>query len=290
MLLRTDRLVIAVPDLERAQREMVGVLGRSPAWTGGYPADALDCVSFRLDNLDVELLSPGHAAAANQGVGERLERYGAGLHALVLESDDLAQDIATLRARGLGPPEPVACIARDESSGAYRRFLRCELALEETAGIRLQLVQPLDAIEERPPSLPIQDPAASVTRGDHVVVSTHAPERAIDLFGGALGIRLALDRTFEQRKTRLIFFRLGGFTIEIANPLVETSEGSVPDDRLWGVAYAVADIDAAAERIRDAGLEITDFRDGNKPGTRVFTILGKPAGVPTLVIQHLKQD
>ncbi len=287
MLQRTDRVVIAVPDLDRARRELICVLGRSPAWVGEYPADGLGCVCFRLENLHVELVSPRGESEGNAPVRDRLDRHGAGLHALVLESDDLAATAKTLRERGLSPSDPEEAIARDEPSGAYRRFLRSDLAPDETAGVRLQLVQPLDSKEEDPPSLPIGDEAASVRGGDHVVIFSADPERAIDLFGEKLGIRLALDRTFEARGTRLLFFRLGRFTIEIGNPMREPVEGPTPDDRFWGLAYKVDDIEAAASRIREAGLEITDFRDGDKPGTRVFTIKDKPAGVPTLIIQHL---
>ncbi|MBC8341828.1 MAG: hypothetical protein H8E63_09245 [Proteobacteria bacterium] len=45
-------------------------------------------------------------------------------------------------------------------------------------------------------------------------------------------------------------------------------------------------IEATADRITRAGLETTKIRDGNKSGTRVFTVKNEPAGVPTLVIKH----
>jgi len=33
----------------------------------------------------------------------------------------------------------------------------------------------------------------------------------------------------------------------------------------------------------EAGLEVSDIREGHKPGTRVFSLKGKLLGVPTLV-------
>ncbi|MDP6979612.1 MAG: VOC family protein [Myxococcota bacterium] len=287
MFHRTDRIVIAVPNLERARREMIGVLGRSPAWIGEYHAVGIGCVSFRLENMHIELVSPREETEANAALRARLDEHGAGLHAIVLESDDLPAAIKILRERGLSPHDPVEVIARDEPSGAYRRMLRSGLPASETAGIRIELNQTLDESGEDPPSLPIGNEAAAVCDGDHVVIFTAAPERAIDLFRDKLDIRLALDRTFEARQTRLLFFRLGGFTIEVGTSLREQDDDAPANDRFFGLAYEVEDIDAAAVRIADAGLEISDFRDGNKPGTRVFTIKGSPVGVPTLIIQHL---
>ncbi len=283
-----DRVVIAVPDLERAQREMIGVLGRSPAWIGEYAAVGIGCVSFRLDNLHVELVSPREESDANAALRKRLDVGGAGLHAVVLETGNLEETIETLRERGLSPHDPVEVIARDEPSGAYRRMLRSGLAPEDAAGIRIELNQTLDESGEDPPSLPIGNEAASVKAGDHVVIFTARPERAIELFRDKLDIRLALDRTFDERWVRLLFFRVGGMTIEVGHSLRGPApEGEAPDDRFFGLAYQVDDIDAAAKRVEEAGLEISDFRDGNKPGTRVFTIKGEPVGVPTLIIQHL---
>jgi len=287
MFHRVDRVVIAVDELEPAQRTMVGVLGRSPAWIGEYAVVGIACVSFRLEHIHVELVSPRGESEANAALRQRLDERGPGLHAIVLESDDLASEIDGLRARGLHPHDPVEVVARDEPSGAYRRMWRSALPADDTAGVRIELNQSLDEPGEDPPSLPIGEASATASDGDHVVIMTPDPERAIALFRDGLGIRMALDRSFEERQTRLIFFRLGGYTIEIGASLRSDPENAAKNDRLWGLAYEVEDIDAAAKRIGEAGLEISDFRDGNKPGTRVFTVKGAPLGVPTLMIQHL---
>ena len=59
---------------------------------------------------------------------------------------------------------------------------------------------------------------AAIAGIDHVVVRTEAPEAAIRFYGDSLGLRLALDKTFEQWGARLLFFRVGGVTVEIAAP------------------------------------------------------------------------
>lgn len=284
MLTATDRIVIATPDLARAQREMIHVLGRSPSWVGGYPGDETGSVLWKLDNLCIELLSPRGDTAVCRSLHKRIASGGR-LHALVLACRDIATTVKELRERGVHATEPAEGLTRDEPSGAYRRYVQSDLDPADTAGIRIHIVEHLSEPDELSPSLPVEGERAAVSAGDHVVIMTGAPERAIDVYGTKLGIRLALDKTFEARGTRLIFFRLGGFTIEIGAPLEAGSEPS-ERDRMWGIAYRVDDIEAVAERIQRAGLETTSIRDGNKTGTRVFTVKHEPAGVPTLIIQQ----
>ncbi len=56
------------------------------------------------------------------------------------------------------------------------------------------------------------------------------------------------------------------------------------DLKAGGLAWRVADLDAARARLEDAGFDVSAARDGAKPGTRVFTLRGEPCGVPTLFI------
>ena len=83
---------------------------------------------------------------------------------------------------------------------------------------------------------------------------------------------------------RLIFFRVGGVTVEIASRLGVAPEPAAPD-RLWGLAWQVPDADAAHARLAGAGIEVSGVRAGHKVGTRVFTVEGETHGVATLVIE-----
>ena len=119
---------------------------------------------------------------------------------------------------------------------------------------------------------------------DHIVVSTPDPEAAIELYGDQLGLRLALDRSFEERGVRLLFFRIAGITVELAARLAK-SEGPRDSDRLGGLAFQVRDADAARARLATAGFDVSEVRAGNKPGTYVCTVRDRTHGVPTLLIQ-----
>ena len=98
-------------------------------------------------------------------------------------------------------------------------------------------------------------------------------------------MQLRLDRTMEQFSTRFLFFKTGGVIFEIM-----TSTSAAPDpagqDRLMGLTYEIDDLDAAHQRLTEAGLDISELRKGRKPGSRVFTVRDGTLGVPTLFITH----
>ena len=130
---------------------------------------------------------------------------------------------------------------------------------------------------------PAIDPQSAIRALDHVVVFSADVEATRDFYRD-LGIRLALDRTFEKRGVRLLFFRIGGVTIEIGGRLgVERQPDGT--DRFGGLAWQVPDIDAIRSRLLADRFDVSEIRDGNKAGTRVCTVREPVHDVPTLLIE-----
>ena len=130
---------------------------------------------------------------------------------------------------------------------------------------------------------PLTTAAASAVSGlDHVVVRTPNPERAIAFYAGRLGLDLRLDRSNPKWGARLLFFRCGDLVIEIAHDLKKGV--SDEPDHLWGLSWRVPDIAAAQARLKAAGLDVTEPRDGRRPGSQVCTVKDGTGGVPTILI------
>ena len=117
---------------------------------------------------------------------------------------------------------------------------------------------------------------------DHVVVSTADPERAAALYGARLGLDMALDRSHPDWG-RLMFFRCGDLIVEVTHR--PGKEGDASQDRLRGLCWRVADMDATHARLAQAGVDVSEVRNGRKPGTRVMTVRSGTCGVPTLLVQ-----
>ena len=124
---------------------------------------------------------------------------------------------------------------------------------------------------------------ACISRMDHVVINSNDPDGLVDLYRDKYGIRLALDQFVEQWGGRMLFFRTNHTTIEAIGI---KKEGS-PEDFLWGLAWKTKDIKKTHKRLVDAGVSITDIKDGRKPKTLVATIKSHCSEVPTLLIEHL---
>lgn len=126
------------------------------------------------------------------------------------------------------------------------------------------------------------DEAAAVTSLDHVVVRTPNPERAIAFYAGRLGLDLRLDRSNPKWGARLLFFRCGDLVVEIAHDLKKGV--SDEPDHLWGLSWRVPDIAAAQARLKAAGLDVSEPRDGRRPGSQVVAVKNRTDGVPTILI------
>jgi catechol 2,3-dioxygenase-like lactoylglutathione lyase family enzyme len=278
-----DHIVIAVRDLERATQAYSALLALGPSWRGLHPRFGTANTLYRLRNTYLELLAPEGEGVVGQRVRERLDQQGEGLLALALGTDDATTCATELRRRGLAPSDPVEGSGRDTSTGAERQWRNVHLPEDETRGVPLFAIEHLSPPESLPFASLLSDEASAVSGLDHVVVTTAAPDAACELYRDRLGIRLALDRTFDQRGLRLLFFRIGGITIEVAAGLGGSPE-TAPRDRLWGLAYGVPDIHAARERVAGAGFDISKVRAGQKEGTLVCTVRKETHGVATLLI------
>lgn len=189
-----------------------------------------------------------------------------GVEALVFATDSLDALQEHLQARG------VAASLTADASG------RLVLDAEATRGIALEVV---GASPRAARAAQGEDVAE---RLDHAVVITSAHEQALALYGEILGMRLALDRTFEQRGVRILFFRLGGVTVEVAGPIAARAENADAPDHFGGLAWRGRDLIAWRERLLAQGFNVSDLRKGHKAGTRVCTVGDRTAGVPTLLI------
>jgi catechol 2,3-dioxygenase-like lactoylglutathione lyase family enzyme len=284
VLQRLDHAVIAVRDLDRGAAVLGALLGLRASWRGEHPGAGTANVLFRLANTYLEVLAPVAPGPLADALRARLAASGEGLVALAFGTADAGAARAAFAARGLEPGPVEDGLGRDVESGAFRQWRRVSLSPARTRGLALFAIEQRSPPELLPPATPAGDPRAAVHALDHVVIQTGDADAARALFGEALGLRLALDRRFDDWGVRLLFFRTGGVTVEVAARL-DGASGPGAADRLWGLSYRVADADGARARLAAAGFDASPVRPGRKPGTRVLTVRGEPCGVATLLLE-----
>jgi catechol 2,3-dioxygenase-like lactoylglutathione lyase family enzyme len=280
MISGLDHVVVVVGDIKAGAAAYQTLLARAPAWHSS--GDGAERVLFTLDNMTLELMSPNGDGATADRIRSVLAAQGDGLASLCFRTGDIARMHRRLDRLAL-KPEPVAdADSRDTATGATLSWRRTRAATEATRGVRLFF---LELASERPRSAAIAD--APMTALDHVVVSTADPERAAALYGARLGLDMALDRSHLDWG-RLMFFRCGDLVVEV----VQRPGASVDQmqDKLWGLSWRVADIDATRARLASAGVDVSDVRTGRKPGTRVLTVRNGACGIPTLLVERIARS
>lgn len=276
MITALDHFVLICPDLETAVTDYTTLLGMDAVWRA--EDDGVGTAVFAVGNTAVELMAPISDSAAATKLRE-MTKDGAVMTSLVYRSDDIASDQHLMTRRGLAPSEVIETVSTDLETGADRAWRRFRIPDDKMAGIKTFILQP-DAPLAAAPVMP-----GSATSLDHLVINTPNPERAVATYGARLGLRFALDRTAEQWKTRFLFFRLGGLTLEVIHRLGETHDASA-NDTIWGLTWETDDLAATRTRLDAAGLDVSEIRTGRKPGSQVFTVRNGTQGVPTLFIAH----
>jgi catechol 2,3-dioxygenase-like lactoylglutathione lyase family enzyme len=282
-----DHLILAVRDLPAAERTYARLLGRSASWRGEHPGLGTENALFRTGAAYLELLAP--AAGAGEWLRRRLDERGEGLLGFALATDDAEACAKALGERGLHPAAPARGLGRDVESGAFREWRNVMLPPTETRGVLVFGIEHRSAPELLPEVPPAGAPEAAVHGIDHVVIQSADPDATRALYGERLGLRLALDKSFPQWGARLLFFRVGRITVEVAARLDGSGDPSA-EDRAWGISWRVADADAARVRLADAGFDVSEVRTGRRPGTRVLSVRGDPCGVATLILEPSPSD
>ncbi|MCZ6785520.1 MAG: VOC family protein [Proteobacteria bacterium] len=278
-----DHVVVAVTDLETATDHYARLLGRSPSWRGSSSLADTSNAIFRTANVALHLISPAQDGPIASAVGKWLEKRGEGLYSLTFACDDAEGAVHWLRQRGLEAIDPIDGEGTGDGDYGMRSWRLVVLPPSSTRRIALSLSQDTSDPAVVPPAALGVDSAAAVEGLDHVVISSPDPEATRLLYGQALGLHLALDRTFDERGLRILFFCLAGVTVEVVGSLTDPVRPEA-GDRFGGLAWQVNDVAAIRERLARQGFDVSEDRAGHKPGTRVCTVRSDTHGVPTLLI------
>jgi catechol 2,3-dioxygenase-like lactoylglutathione lyase family enzyme len=283
MLSRFHSAVVDVADFDAGVRDYGRMLGRAPGFAGTAPETERQSAFFGAANMLLEIRGPlpGDSASDAGLSGIRLECDDIERFSLAADASDAAASILPssnhiLESSAAAESLSWICAEVDRASS---RQIPIELISEQAGPWPTGAEWAADATAEAG-----VDPQSAFTALDHVVVMSAEIESTRNFYADGLGIRLALDRSFEHRGVRLIFFRIGGVTIEIGGRLgAEPSPDS--RDRFGGLAWQAPDLAAAHARLSREGFDVSEMREGHKPGTRVCTVRDPVHDVPTLLIQ-----
>lgn len=273
-----DHIIITVPDLASATADYSRLLGRSPSWRGAHPDYGTANTLFKLENTYIELLAVQGEGMAADIVTANLESRGSSLGGIVVGTDNATDFINHARDKGLAASDPIPGHGVDELTGAARHWHNIFWDPAAARGVFSFCIEH-DGASSLPEATPTGE--SPITAVDHIVVHTQSADAAKRFYGDQLGIRLALEQHVPDWGGTQLFFRASSMSIEVI-----ASEKAPEEDDLWGLAFKTASLDTTHQRLVNEGIDVSEIRDGRKPGTRVCTVKSHTLEVPTLLIEH----
>ncbi|MEC8427565.1 MAG: hypothetical protein VXZ35_04015 [Pseudomonadota bacterium] len=260
-----ERIQICCDDVYQSASSFSKMLGRNPLWTGQYRlldnagrvCDHGASVWFAFENTKIELCSSSQ---------RQMQTGIAGVVMGCEPEQPLPQDFQQINA--------YRCVFSSVDGGVFEED-QFTLESSDRDGFLMTLVK-------TPWAYPVADVEGDIARVDHLVLYSHDAQTCIDRFGeSGLGLRLALDQTVPEWGGRMLFFRIGKLTLEVIVP----NDPMTRPDFFWGIAYQTHGLASTHERLLNAGVAVSDIRDGRKPGTRVASLKSGDLGIPTLLLE-----
>ena len=278
MISSLDHIILAVDDLQDAEKNYKNILGIKPSWRGLHKELGTANVIFNFKNTYLELLSAEGEGVGADLVNESIKKNGEGLAGIVLNTKDISKASKKLKELGFLVGDVLTGEGKNKDTNDIRNWKYLFLPQELTRNLFLFLIEHTKGI------LPQDEkfPSGSINKLDHVVINTNDADGFINIYQDIFNIRLALDRIIEHWKSRMLFFRVNKTTIEV----IEKKDDKDPNDSLWGLAWEVESIKDAHERLVSKGVEVTEIKKGLKENTLVATIKSHTHNVPTLLIEH----
>jgi methylmalonyl-CoA/ethylmalonyl-CoA epimerase len=133
MLRKIHHVGVVVPDLDQAMRFWRDLL-QLPLTKVAVVADqGVRAALLKVGESEIELLQP---LDPENGVGKFLARRGGGLHHVCFETDDVARELETARAKGLD--------LIDQKPRPGLAGMICFLHPRATRGVLVEYAQPVD--------------------------------------------------------------------------------------------------------------------------------------------------
>ena len=279
MITGIDHIAIMVRDFDATVANYEIIFGRVPNWRGFMPGGRH--AWFQFPDLALDIIGTHGSGREADASRAEIEKYGDAIWGLGFSVPDLDAAAKLFERRGLVFLPRHTTLTRS-TAGTERAWEVSVMKRRSANGVALFLVENKPDASKWPVApLTVADEAA-VAGLDHIVIETANAERAVALYAGRLGLDLRLDRSNEQWGARQLFFRCGEAIVEVGSNLKDPVRDA--PDKFGGLAWRVRDPKGARDRIAAAGIDVSEVREGRKPGTSVFTVRNGTGGVPTLML------
>ena len=246
MSLRLDHLVV-VDGSSRFTPELAqDVLGRGPDWQTTLDADVLlQCFQFSGGGL--EILSPTGDSELSVKLRRMATESRDGFTSLAFSSEDLGSLHQRMTQNALHPSEIMQSESSDERTGRIRKWKRFRLPDNEACDLKTFYLSMESEHRLSAPEIPPDCP--------HRLVGLQIKSAHVNCLEKLFGEVLNLKPTAKG-------FQLDDIDLKInssqSSPTQLVEESRSLDTTISGITLGVRDIDACRERMKRAGLRVSD--------------------------------
>ena len=272
MLIRVQNIFLATKNIEETSQKFSIFFGQSPNFIGQSRKLGIDIISFGLNKTNICLISPKKSGIWSEKLYNFLKNKGEGIFGINFFSDDFDKDYNNFVKNDLKLSDKI------ESSFEVNNDIEIKFSffniLDKTIESLNILVSSEIDFKENKSSL-----KNNVSKVNQLVIQTEDPETIKEIFEGKLSIRLALDKTFKKWAGRMLFFRLGGLTLEVieGKDIKQNSE-------YFGIGWHVDNYNKCYDYLLNDGFRLSKIRAGRKEGTLVSTLKEPILNIPTILI------
>jgi catechol 2,3-dioxygenase-like lactoylglutathione lyase family enzyme len=254
MLTRIDHVMICVSDLARSV-EAYRRIGFDVQLGGAHASGGTEnAIAFlQEDYLELLAVRAGQSHEASAGLRQFLAG-GDGLRYLAVQSDDLAADVAAMRARGVDVSE-VADGGRRTPAGQELRWRAASLGARNL--LPIFFIQHLTPLAERRGASAAGEHPNGVLRLERAYVAVHDVAAEAETYARVLGLPVPKIVRGNVIKADMAVFEIGPTGLGVAQPAEAGPAAEALARRGPGpfqALYRTRSMDAAARHITDHGL------------------------------------
>ena len=272
MLIRVQNIFLATKNIEETSQKFSIFFRRKPNFIGQSRKLGIDIISFGLNKTNICLISPKNSGIWSEKLNNFLKNKGEGIFGINFFSNDFNNDYNNFVKNHL------KLSGKIESSFEGNNDIEIKFSffniLEKTIESLNILVSSKIDFQDNKSSL-----KNNVSKVNQLVIQTEDPDTIKEIFEGKLSIRLALDKTFKKWAGRMLFFRLGGVTLEVieGKDIKQNSE-------YFGIGWHADNYNKCYDDLINDGFRLSEIRAGRKEGTLVSTLKEPILNIPTILI------
>jgi methylmalonyl-CoA/ethylmalonyl-CoA epimerase len=262
VLTRIHHIGVAVRDAAAALRFYSDLLGLPVTKDAVIAEQGVRGILLSAGETEIELLEPLQPDSA---VGRFLAQRGEGLHHVCFETNDIEQELALARSRGL----PLV----DDRPRPGLAGMIAFLHPKATRGVLVEYAQP-----------PVSDPNASrqiatATRFEHVAVAVDDIDAGVAVFRANFDLHERARRALPALAVRVAMLPIGESWIGVAAPL--SADGAVArflaerGEGLYSICLDVPDLEATVRTLTGGGANVGE---PDSTGVRVAFVSPPSAG------------